>query len=166
MKQMELNGKKDAIKKVLKVVKKAGKGQQELSARDILSIAPSEGEIPRDPCADLFALELAYPGAFGGKPRSIPIKKITRHYRYKFELRHKIRTFVKFPELLFAMTRQSYIKTMTSLEQISLRKIHKSSGQRYCAKDVRENQDTILKFNEGYRFLKTLRGSPPYYEKV
>jgi DNA replication protein DnaC len=54
---------------------------------------------------------------------------------------------------------------MTDLEQISLRKITNPEGKKYCAKDAK-NSDSLLKHNEGYRFLKNLRGSPPYYEKV
>ena len=55
---------------------------------------------------------------------------------------------------------------MTDLEQISLRKILNPSGEKYVAKEVIHHSDRILKYNEGYRFLKTLRGSPPYFEKV
>ena len=71
----------------------------------------------------------------------------------KFELRHKNGRVARNTELIFAMMRQSYLKHMTDLEQISLRKVTNSQGERYCAKDVRDS-DKILHYNEGFRFLK------------
>ena len=155
------------IKKSMKTVKKKTVvAPSELEARDILSVAPSEGEFPRDPSADLMGVIMAFPGVYGGRPRSTPIKKVTLHKIIKFELRHKEGRVAKNHELIFAMTRQSYLKQLCDMEQISLRKVINPSGDKYVAKEVLDHSDRILKFNEGYRFLKTLRGSPPYFEKV
>merc|ERR1739838_357259 len=153
------------MKKVMKTVNKTKKVPSELEARDIVAVAPSEGEIPRDPSADLMGVIMAFPGVYGGQSRSVPIKKVTLHKIIKFELRHKNGRVARNPELMFAMTRQSYLKQMTDLEQISLRKITNPEGKKYCAKDAK-NSDDLHKHNEGYRFLRNLRGSPPYYEKV
>ena len=153
------------IKQAMKTVKKTKKIPSDLEARDIVAVAPSEGEIPRDPSADLMGVIMAFPGVYGGQPRSVPIKKVTLHKIIKFELRHKNGRVARNPELVFAMTRQSYLKQMTDLEQISLRKVTNPDGKKYCAKDAK-NSDNILKHNEVYRFLKKLRGSPPYFEKV
>ena len=56
----------------MKTVKKK---TSELEVRDILSVAPNEGEFPRDPSADLMGDIMAFPGVYGGRSRRTPIKK-------------------------------------------------------------------------------------------
>merc|ERR1712042_44463 len=90
------------IKKSMRTVKKKTVvAPSELEARDILSVAPSEGEFPRDPSADLMGVIMAFPGVYGGRPRSTPIKKVTLHKIIKFELRHKEGRVAKNHELIF-----------------------------------------------------------------
>ena len=56
----------------MKTVKKKN---SELVVCDILSVAPNEGEFPRDPSADLMGDIMAFPGVYGGRSRRTPIKK-------------------------------------------------------------------------------------------
>ena len=56
----------------MKTVKKK---TSELEVRVILSVAPNEGEFPRDPSADLMGDIMAFPGVYGGRSRRTPIKK-------------------------------------------------------------------------------------------
>ena len=48
------------------------------------------------------------------------------------------------------------------MEQLILRK---ATGS-YVAGDIKNNSSSILCHNEGYRFLKTICGSPSYFESV
>ena len=59
----------------MKTVKKKN---SELVVCDILSVAPNEGEFPRDPSADLMGDIMVFPGVYGGRSRSTPIKKIKK----------------------------------------------------------------------------------------
>ena len=42
----------------------------------------------------------------------------------------------------------------------------KKDGSTYTAKDLKLNKENILHHNEGYKFLKSVRGSPAYFEKI
>ena len=146
--------------------KKITKGKTKENWDEILSVAPSEDQIPRNPFMDLHAEEMTYCNLFGGKPRSRPLKAVSYHKVCKYELRHKNRRFARHHENLFFKTRKSMIKLLSDLELVSLRKVVKKNGAKYTAKDLKQNKDKILHHDEGYRFLKSLRGSPAYFEKI
>ena len=146
--------------------KQIKKGKSKETWDDILSVAPSENQIPRNPFMDQFSEEMTYPGLFGGKPRSKPIKPVSYHKRCKSELRNKDRRFARHHENVFFKTRKSQIKLISDLELVSLRKVIKKDGSNYTAKDLKQNKENLIHHNEGYRFLKSVRGSPAYFEKV
>ena len=56
---------------------------------------------------------------------------------------------------------------VTGKVNIAVRK-HKTGGHVYTAGQLRdaESIDKLIKFDDGYRVLKDLRGSPPYWEKA
>jgi len=56
---------------------------------------------------------------------------------------------------------------VTGKVNIAVRK-HKTGGHVYTAVQLRdaESIDKLIKFDDGYRVLKDLRGSPPYWEKA
>ena len=146
--------------------KKKKKGKEKETWDDILSLAPSEHQVPRNPFMDLHAEEMSYCGLFGGEPRSRPLKAVSYHKLSKWELRHKNRRFARHHENLFFKTRKSMIKLLSDLELVSLRKVVRKDGTKYTAKDLKQNREKLLHHDEGYRFLSTLRGSPAYFEKI
>ena len=133
---------------------------------DILSVAPSENQTPRNPFIDMHAEEMTYCSLFGGKPRPRLKKPVSYHKICKWELRHKNRRFARHHENLFFKTRKSMLKLLADLEMISMRKVVKRDGSKYTAKDLKKNRENILLHDEGYKFLKSVRGSPPYFEKI
>ena len=133
---------------------------------NILSVAPSENQKPRNPFMDKHAEEMTYCSLFGGKPRSKTKIPVSYHKICKWELRHKNRRFARHHENLFFKTRKSMIKLLADLEMVSLRKVVKKDGSTYTAKDLKLNKENILHHNEGYKFLKSVRGSPAYFEKI
>ena len=155
------------VKNVIKKrQKKKVKGKTKETWDDILSVAPSETQIPRNPFMDKHAEEMTYCGLFGGEPRSKTLKNVSYHKICKWELRHKNRRFARHHENLFFKTRKSMIKLLSDLEMVSLRKVVKRDGSKYTAKDLKTNKEKLLYHDEGYRFLKNLRGSPAYFEKI
>jgi hypothetical protein len=133
---------------------------------DILSVAPSENQTPRNPFIDKHAEEMTYCSLFGGKPRPKLFKPVSYHKICKWELRHKNRRFARHKENLFFKTRKSMLKLLADLEMISMKKVVKRDGSKYTAKDLKKNRENILLHDEGYKFLKSVRGSPPYFEKI
>ena len=65
----------------MKTVKKKN---SELVVCDILSVAPNEGEFPRDPSADLMGDIMVFPGVYGGRSRSTPIQKMKKEEESDF----------------------------------------------------------------------------------
>jgi len=57
--------------------------------------------------------------------------------------------------------------SVTSKVNVAVRK-HKTGGQVFTAGDLRgtDSIEKLIKFDDGYRVLKDLRGSPPYWEKA
>ena len=57
--------------------------------------------------------------------------------------------------------------TVTGKVNVAVRK-HKTGGNVYTAGQLRDADsiDKLIKFDDGYRVLIDLRGSPPYWEKA
>ena len=59
------------------------------------------------------------------------------------------------------------MQAVTGKVNVAVRK-HKTGGNIYTAGQLRDADsiNNLIKFDDGYRVLKDLRGSPPYWEKA
>jgi len=59
------------------------------------------------------------------------------------------------------------MNSITGKVNIAVRK-HKTGDKTFTAGELRHSDavDKLIKFDEGYRVLKEIRGSPPYWEKA
>lgn len=48
---------------------------------------------------------------------------------------------------------------------LSMKK-RQTRGNKITAKDLKTNLDNVLRFNEGHKIFRTLRGTPPYWENA
>ncbi|XP_071851499.1 uncharacterized protein [Apostichopus japonicus] len=129
-------------------------------------LAPSEGNRPMGLFQDHQSEILAYPTLFCGQPRNE--NKVKVHYSTicKWELRHKDRRFAKSVPNIFYKTKKLQINQIQQKVTLSMRK-KKTQGKKLTAQQFKTNESIkpILSLDEGFRVFRTLRGSPPYWEK-
>jgi len=134
----------------------------------VFSFSPAEGNRPVSIFLDQFSEELSYPNIFWGssRPESHPVKV---HYSdiVKSELRRSDRRVASCIENIFYKVKRSQMHNITSKVSVAVRK-HKTGGHVYTAGQLRGSDvlDKLVKFDDGYRVLKEIRGSPPYWEKA
>ncbi len=136
----------------------------------VLNIAPGKSNHPISVFKDQYCEELAYPGIFCGqaradnKDRNVPV-----YYSdiCKSELRRSDRRVAQCIDNIFFKLKKLQMKIILGKCQIALRK-HKTKGKRLTAGELKKEGafDKLVHFDEGYRFLSALRGSPPYFEKA
>ena len=136
----------------------------------ILNIAPGEGNRPLSIFRDKYSEELAYPGIFLGQKRPDNTNRLTSvHYSdiCKSELRRSDRRAAMCVENIFFKTKKLQMKILLGQSQIALRKCQ---GNRHTITAGQLKQpgtiDNMIHHNEGFKFLRALRGSPPYFEKA
>ena len=119
---------------------------------------------------DKYSEELAYPGIFLGQKRPDNTNRLTSvHYSdiCKSELRRSDRRAAMCVENIFFKTKKLQMKILLGQWQIALRKCQ---GNRHTITAGQLKQpgaiDNMIHHNEGFKFLKALRGSPPYFEKT
>jgi len=97
------------------------------------------------------------------KERTIPV-----HYSTvcKWELRSQDRRVAKSVPNIFYKLKKLQIKQIQNSASISLRKC-KTKGKKYTAGDLKSDDyvNKLIQADEGFRVLKNLRGSPPYFER-
>lgn len=135
----------------------------------VLSFAPGEGNKPLGLFIDKDAEYLSFPSIFCGKKRlDNADRQIPVHYSTvcKWELRSQDRRVAESVPNIFYKLKKLQIKRIQDSAGISLRKC-KTKGKRYTAKDFKTdaNVNKLIRLDEGYRVLRNLRGSPPYFEK-
>ena len=132
----------------------------------ILSIAPGENQRPMSVFLDKDCEELAYPDIFLGSRRQ-EHRSVNINYSdvVKCELMNKDRRAAKNVENLFFKTKKLQMKIITGQTSIALRK-HKPNQNSLKASNFKSGDalNNLLKTDQGYQFLKTVRGSPPYFE--
>ncbi|VDI59060.1 Hypothetical predicted protein [Mytilus galloprovincialis] len=139
------------------------------SQRNILSFAPSEGNLPVSPFGDAIE-ELSFPGLFCGEKRPSN-KERTVSVKYseicKSELRQNDRRAAQNITNIFFKAKKIQMKQIQDKVWLSLRRV-KTKGKKITAKDLKDesNVDTLVKLDDGYRIFRTLRGSPPYWESA
>ena len=134
----------------------------------IHNFAPGAGNKPKSIFLDKFCEELAYPDIFLGHQRKINrTVKINYSEVVKSELLQTDRRAATNVENIFFKTKKIQMKLLTGRTQLALRQ-HKTSNLTLTAGDIKvgSNVKKIIQFDQGYKFLATLRGSPPYFEKA
>ncbi|XP_052075796.1 uncharacterized protein LOC127713867 [Mytilus californianus] len=139
------------------------------SQRNILSFAPSEGNLPVSPFGDAIE-ELSFPGLFCGEKRpSNKERSVLVKYSEicKSELRQNDRRAAQNITNIFFKAKKIQMKQIQDKVWLSLRRV-KTKGKKITAKDLKDesNVDTLVKLDDGYRIFRTLRGSPPYWESA
>ena len=136
----------------------------------IYSIAPGETSVPLSIFRDGYPEELAYPGIFLGQKRSSNEERaVPVHYSdiCKPELRRSDRRAAKCVENIFFKTKKLQMKILLGKSQIALRKC-KGNQTILTAGQLKQEGalERLIHLDEGYKFLRALRGSPPYFEKA
>ena len=136
----------------------------------IYSIAPGEGNRPLSLFRDTYSEELAYPGIYLGQKRPYNDKRLVNvHYSdiCKSELRRSDRRAALCVENIFFKTKKLQMKILLGKSQIALRKC-KGNNRTLTAGQLKQQGtlERLVRLDEGYKFLRALRGSPPYFEKA
>ena len=138
--------------------------------QEIYNFAPGEGNKPLSVFRDQFSEEMAYPGIFLGQKRPDDKERLRNvHYSEicKSELRRSDRQAAMCVENIFFKAKKLQMKFLIGQSQIALRK--NKTGNRILTAGVlktTEGLQSLINHDDGFRFLKTLRGSPPYFEKA
>ena len=136
----------------------------------ILNIAPGEGNRPISIFRDKYSEELAYPGIFLEQKRPDNTSRLTDVYYSdicKSELRKFDRRAAMCVENIFFKTKKLQMKILLGQSQIALRKCQHNSGTITACHLKRPGTiDNMINHNEGFKFMRALRGSPPYFEKA
>ena len=141
------------------------------SERDyILNVAPGKGNKPLSIFRDKYSEELAYPGIFLGQKRPDNASRRTDvHYSdiCKSELRRSDRRAAMCVENIFFKTKKLQMKILLSQSQIALRKC-KGNNSLITAGQLKQPGmiENMIQHDQGFRFLRALRGLPPYFEKA
>ena len=138
--------------------------------RNILNVAPGEGNKPLSIFRDQHSEELAYPGIFLGQKRPENKDRLVKvHYSdiCKSELRRSDRRAAMCVENIFFKAKKLQMKILLGKSQVALRKCKGNSrslnaGQLKCEGAI----ERLIHLDEGFQFLRALRGSPPYFEKA
>ena len=133
-------------------------------------LAPGQGRTPVSVLKDKYSEELAYPNIYCGQNRpDNKLRKVPVYYSEicKSELRHQDRRVAQDPDNLFFKTKKLQMKMMLAKVQIAMRKCKCKdlSLKAGSLKDPLVVNDIVFK-DIGYKFLNTVRGSPPYFQAV
>ena len=138
--------------------------------QEIYNIAPGEANRPLSIFQDKYSEELAYPGIFLGQKRPQDNERVTSVYYSdicKSELRRSDCRAAMCIENIFFKTKKLQMKILLGKSQIALRKC-KGNNRTITAGDLKNpgSLQQLIYHAEGYKFLRALRGSPPYFEKA
>ena len=142
----------------------------ESAERDfVFSFAPAEGHTPLSVFLEKNSEELAFPGIFCGQTRCINKERevpVTYSEIVRSELRNSDRRVASCVENIFFKTKKLQMKQLIDQTQIVMRKC-KTKGKSLTAKDVKgEGAKDYVHTDKAYKFMKSLRGSPPYFQAV
>ena len=137
----------------------------------LLSIAPGQGKRPLSVFRDKYSEELAFPNIFQGLPRIENNKRkvpVTYSEVCKSELKRQDRRAAQDTANMFYKTKKVQMKATLDKSQIALRKGRSGDAGVLNAgklKDKSQLKSIIFK-DIGFKFLNTVRGSPPYFQAV
>ena len=134
----------------------------------VMNLASGESNQPLSVFKHEYCEELAYPGIFCGEARANDKERCVPVYYSdicKSELRRADHRVAQCVENIFFKLKKLQLKIVLGKCQVALRK-HKSRGRSLTAGDLKKEGalDKLVHLDEGYRFLRALRGSPPYFE--
>ena len=136
----------------------------------ILNVAPGEGSRPISIFRDKYSEELAYPGIFLGQKRPDNTNRLTDvHYSEicKSELRRSDRSAAMCVENIFFKTKKLQMKILLGQSQVALRKCQGNRGTITAGQLKQPGAiDNMIHHDQGFKFLRALRGSPPYFQKA
>jgi hypothetical protein len=137
----------------------------------IYNVAPAEGSRPLSLFRDQFSEEMAYPGIFLGQKRPDDKQRLASVYYSeicKSELRRSDRRAAMCIENIFFKAKKLQMKLLLGQSQIALRKCKLGNRRTLTAGQLKtpEGLESLICHDEGYKFLRALRGSPPYFEKA
>ena len=136
----------------------------------VLCVAPGEKNSPLSLFQDYQSEILSFPTIFCGQKRTDNAKRIVPlHYSdiCKWELRNvDRRVATNIPNIFFKLKRLQ-IKQIKDKVSLAIRKC-KTKGCTLTAGDLLKPEfvDKLTLQNDGYRVLRTMRGSPPYWESA
>ena len=135
----------------------------------IINVAPGEGNKPLGLFLDKNSEYLCFPTIYCGTARpDNSFRQVPIHYSTicKCELRNKDRRVASSVPNIFFKLKKLQIKQIQDTAQISLRKC-KIKGKKYTAGELKNERfiAKLINIDEGYRVLRNLRGSPPYFQK-
>ena len=138
--------------------------------QSIYNFAPAEGSRPLSIFRDQYSEEMAYPGIFLGQKRPDDKQRLNSVYYSeicKSELRRFDRRAAMCVENIFFKAKKLQMKLLLGQSQIALRKF-KLGNRTLTAGQLKtpEGLGNLICHDEGYKFLRALRGSPPYFEKA
>ena len=132
----------------------------------ILNIAPAEDNRPLSIFRDKYSEELAYHGIFLGQQRP-ESKQVYYSDICKLELPSSDRREAMCVENIFYKTKKLEMKILLGKSNIALRKC-KGNNKNLNAQQLKEKGgiDRLIRYDEGFKVLRALRGSPPYFKKA
>ena len=143
--------------------------EPETDMNTVLSFAPGEGQTPISLFSDEDAEYLAFPTIFCGEKRPPQTsRKVRVSYGdiCKSELRsHDRRVAMSVPNIFFKM-KKLQIKYVADTVTLAMRRC-KTKGKKYTVENVLDQQQVndLVRLDEGYYIFRSLRNSPPYFEK-
>ncbi|XP_028417946.1 uncharacterized protein LOC114542642 [Dendronephthya gigantea] len=138
--------------------------------QEIYNVAPGEGNRPLSIFRDQYSEEMAYPGIFLGQKRPDDKQRLRSVYYSeicKSELRRSDRRAAMCVENIFFKAKKLQMKFLIGQSQVALRK-NKIGNRTLTAGDLKttEGLQSLINHDDGFRFMKTLRGSLPYFERA
>ena len=135
----------------------------------IISFAPGEGNRPLGIFMDKDSEYLSFPTIYCGKRQDDNSERLAPvHYSTmcKWELRSKDRRVAQSVPNIFYKLKKLQIRQVQGSASLSLRKC-KTKGKTFTAGDLKSESsvNNLINLDEGFRVLRNLRGSPPYFER-
>ena len=135
----------------------------------IVSFAPGEGNRPLGIFMDKDSEYLSFPTIYCGKRQADNSERfVPVHYSTmcKWELRSKDRRVAQSVPNIFYKLKKLQIRQIQGSASLSLRKC-KTKGKTFTAGDLKSESSVnrLINLDEGFRVLRNLRGSPPYFER-
>jgi hypothetical protein len=136
----------------------------------ILSVAPAENNSPIGLFQDMHSEVLSFPSIYCGQPRVENSQRVVPlHYSTicKWELRNIDRRVAQCLPNIFYKLKRLQIKQIKDKVTLAIRKC-KTKGQVFTVGDIL-SPDFVSKLtmqDDGFRVLRTIRGSPPYWEQA
>ena len=145
--------------------------RRDISTDDIVSLAPGENQKPLSMLTDTFSEVLSFPAQFptGRFGLTDPDRKqfITLKKYFNQRVLNTDPRFARNIDYLFYSQYFTEMKQLVDSANIAMRKGTQGSGGKLKAGMMTEHKiSELLKQDDGYRFIQSIRGSYPYWERT